>query len=59
MNDADGPMVAEAIYSALYEGNSEFLDPDIIPYALDEAVSKLRKRGLHPNRWAPYVHFGI
>lgn len=59
MNDADGPVVAEAIYRALYEGDSEFLDPEVIPYALDGAVSTLRARGLPPSRWAPYVHMGI
>lgn len=59
MNDADGPIVANTIYEALYEGESEFLDPDVVPYALDEAVGKLRRMGLHRSRWAPYVHIGI
>ena len=59
MNDADGPVVAKTIYKALYEGDAEYFDPEVIPYALDEAVSKLRRRRLHPTRWAPYVHIGI
>jgi hypothetical protein len=39
--------------------DSEFLDPDDVPYALDDAVQKLRKAGLDPSFWATYVHIGI
>ena len=59
MGDIDGPVVAKKLYEALYAGESEYLDPEVIPYALDAAVDKLRRRKLHPSRWAPYVHFGI
>ena len=59
MNDADGPLIAETIYRALYEGDSEYFDPEVVPYALDAAVSKLRRQGYHPSRWAPYIHMGI
>lgn len=56
MNDEDGPKVAQIVYKALFE--SEHLDPDAIAYALDDAVQGLRRAGLPPNRWAPYIHMG-
>lgn len=59
MNDIDGPMVAKMIYEQLFDTESEELDADSIPYALDDAVQKLRADGLHPSRWATYVHFGV
>jgi hypothetical protein len=61
MGDLDGPVIAEGIYSYLFDPNkeSEFLDPDDIPYALDEAVQKLRNSGLEPSFWATYIHIGI
>jgi hypothetical protein len=59
MGDVDGPVVAREVYTDLFDGEGEFLDPDAIPYALDAAVTRLRERGLHPSRWAPYIHLGI
>lgn len=59
MSDADGPEVAETVYRALFSGTSEMLDPNTIPYALDEAMCKLREGGASPIRWAPYIHMGI
>lgn len=59
MSDVDGPVVARRVYAQLFAGDSEFLDPDAIPYALDAAVGQLRAKGLHPSRWAPYVHLGM
>ena len=61
MGDVDGPVVAETVYKELYQGgaDSEVLDPDAIPYALDLAVRKLRAKGLAASRWAPYVHIGV
>jgi hypothetical protein len=56
MGDADGPLVAEHIYSAF--SSAAELDPDAIPYALDEAARVLRKKGLPPSRWATFVHIG-
>lgn len=56
MNDADGPAVAQTVYTELMKNN--MWDPDAVPYALDLAVCELRKRGLAPERWAPYVHMG-
>lgn len=56
MNDIDGPVVAKAVYRELLKG--EFLDLDVVPFALDSAVRKLRAQGLPPSRWAPYIHLG-
>jgi hypothetical protein len=61
MRDLEGPIVAESIYSALFPAgdDAEFLDPDAVPYALDDAIRKLRDSGLDPSFWATYVHIGI
>jgi hypothetical protein len=61
MGDLDGLVIAESIYSSLFSPNkdSEFLDPNDVPYALDEAVQKLRKSGLNPSFWATYIHIGV
>lgn len=59
MGDVDGPKVARHVYEELYQKNAIVVDPDGIPYALDAAVSELRAKGLHPSRWAPFVHMGM
>jgi CHAT domain-containing protein len=59
MGDVDGPIIARIVYEKLFSGNSEMLDFDIVPYALDAAVQKLRAQGLEPSRWASYVHIGM
>lgn len=56
MNDEDGPIVAKTLYSELMK--NDMWDPDAIPFALDLAVRKLRKSGVPPYRWAPYIHMG-
>jgi hypothetical protein len=61
MGDLEGPVVAESVYTALFKAGdpSEHLDPDDVPYALDDAVRKMRESGLDPSFWATYVHIGI
>jgi CHAT domain-containing protein len=59
MGDMDGPVVAGSIYRELFAGNSEELDMDVLPYALDAAVRHLRDQGVEPSRWAPYIHLGL
>lgn len=59
MGDVDGPVVAKKVYEELFGTKEEFLDLDTVPYALDIAVRDLRKRRIHPSRWATYAHFGI
>jgi len=59
MDDIDGPVIAKKVYESIIKGDSEYLDPTTIPYALDAAVQELRGKGLHPSRWATYIHFGM
>lgn len=59
MEDVDGPLVAKLVYEELFKDDPQFFDPDVIPYALDAAVQKLREIGLSPSRWATYVHLGM
>jgi hypothetical protein len=59
MEDVDGPMIAQHVYEEIFNGNSESLDPDAVPYALDAAVGELRRMDLSPSRWATYIHIGM
>ncbi|EIN08249.1 hypothetical protein PUNSTDRAFT_134641 [Punctularia strigosozonata HHB-11173 SS5] len=59
MDDVDGPMIAASVYKTLFGGDSEFLNPDDVPYALDAAVRELEHVHPDPSRWAPYIHLGI
>jgi hypothetical protein len=56
MYDSDGPQVAQWIYEALLK--NEMFSLDDIPYALDDAVQKLRGKGASPKHWATYMHIG-
>jgi CHAT domain-containing protein len=56
MSDADGPYVAKRFYGKLFE--DEAIDVDSVPYALDDAVTALRRTGAPPERWATFVHMG-
>ena len=59
MGDVDGPIIARKVYEELFGGDSEHLDPDDVPYALDAAVALLRKRGMPTSLWATYIHIGL
>jgi hypothetical protein len=56
MNDADGPQIAKMFYERLFI--EDIITLDAIPYALDYAVSELRKSGVPPERWATFIHMG-
>jgi hypothetical protein len=56
MNDLDGPFIAERVYKQIFKDG--VLDLKMVPYALDLAVRELREMGVHPSRWATYVHIG-
>jgi hypothetical protein len=57
MNDLDGPFIAERVYRDIfYQGK---LNLGAVPHALDRAVNELREAGVHPSRWATYVHIGV
>jgi len=59
MNDNDGPLIAGTIYEELFKNPTASLDPGTIPYALDLAIQKLQQNGVHPSRWATYIHVGM
>ena len=59
MNDNDGPLIARSIYEEVFKDPTTSLDPKMIPYALDRAIHKLQQNGVHPSRWATYIHVGI
>lgn len=59
MNGIDGPILARRVYEGLLSSDDEYVDPGAIPYALADAIQQLRGSGVHPARWATYVHFGV
>ena len=66
MNDSLGTDIAKTLYEHLYSGDTHKpLNPDLIAYALDEAVQKIRRkvvakgRHLLPSMWAPFIHIGL
>jgi hypothetical protein len=56
LGDEDGPFVAKEVYRQLL--SKDTLELDDIPYALDQAVQKLRIATPSPGRWATYIHMG-
>lgn len=56
MHDVDGPLITEWFYKALLERDVITLDD--IPYALDEAVTRLRESNVSVARWATFMHIG-
>jgi hypothetical protein len=56
MEDVDGPQVAKLFYERLFA--EDVITIDTIPYALDYAVSELRKSGVPSTRWATFIHVG-
>jgi hypothetical protein len=56
MRDEDGPVISKMFYQKLFEG--DIITADVIPYALDYAVTKLRESGAPVERWAAFVHVG-
>jgi hypothetical protein len=56
MGDADGPRIARYFYKRLFAEDEITLDA--IPYALDQAVTELRKTNVPSERWATFVHMG-
>jgi hypothetical protein len=56
MKDSDGPVIAKLFYEKLFE--SKTINAESIPYALDHAVSTIRKSGASWERWATFIHMG-
>lgn len=59
MDDNDGPEIARTVYEELFKDPDQEVDPKLIPYALDLAVRRLQEKGVHPSRWATYIHLGV
>jgi hypothetical protein len=56
MQDDDGPKVAQSVYESLLKRDALALDD--VPYALDEAVRRLRNEGIPAANWSTYIHVG-
>jgi hypothetical protein len=56
MSDQDGPHIAKCFYEKLFE--RDYMTAEDVPYALDHAVTELRKSGVSPERWATFIHMG-
>jgi hypothetical protein len=56
MRDDDGPVIARAFYERLLERGA--IDVDVVPRALDHAVTKLRENRVPVERWATFMHMG-
>lgn len=59
MGDSEGPIVAQTVYETLFRESTGILDADDVSYAVDSAVTLLRRQGMHPSLWATYMHIGI
>ncbi|MEU6866187.1 CHAT domain-containing protein [Streptomyces sp. NPDC046876] len=58
VGDDTARRVADLLYGALADGAGS-LDPSRAPYALHEAVARIRREDPYrPLAWASYVHFG-
>jgi CHAT domain-containing protein len=60
IEDADGPVLSDALYGAL-KRNLDAGEGLNVAYALHEATAKLRETVPQDDfaRWVPFVHFGI
>jgi hypothetical protein len=56
MTDVDGPIMAASIYKTLFQ--EEVFNLGAVPYALDDAVRRLREQKVDASRWAVFVHMG-
>ncbi|TFK37083.1 CHAT domain-containing protein [Crucibulum laeve] len=58
IKDADGPVIADDVYSRLFN-NGERPDHTQAANALHDAVKKLRANKASFDRWVPFIHVGI
>ncbi|KAJ7263864.1 CHAT domain-containing protein, partial [Mycena rebaudengoi] len=58
MDDKDGPVVAETVYSHLL-GSGKRPQASEAAKALQLAVRKMRDAGVPYERWVPFIHLGI
>ncbi|KAJ7687154.1 hypothetical protein B0H17DRAFT_939722 [Mycena rosella] len=58
MNDGDGPLVAEIVYSHLFRDGCQSQVTDTAE-ALQLAVEELKARKVPYERWLPFIHMGV
>ncbi|KAJ7493869.1 CHAT domain-containing protein [Mycena latifolia] len=58
MNDLDGPLVADIVYSHLFRNRQQPQASDAAE-ALHMAVKELRTRKVPYERWVPFIHMGV
>jgi hypothetical protein len=58
MDDRDGPLVAESVYSHLFGGGKEPQASDAAG-ALQLAMNKLKAQDVPYQRWVPFIHMGV
>ncbi|KAF8163898.1 CHAT domain-containing protein, partial [Mycena galopus ATCC 62051] len=58
MNDEDGPLVAEIVYSHLFR-NGRQPQAGEAAEALHLAVKELKRKNVPHERWIPFIHMGI
>ncbi|KAJ7451978.1 CHAT domain-containing protein [Mycena latifolia] len=58
MNDKDGPVVAEIVYTHLFRGGQQPNASDAAE-ALQLAVKELKARKVSYERWIPFIHMGV
>ncbi|KAJ7766712.1 CHAT domain-containing protein [Mycena metata] len=58
MDDRDGPLVAETVYSHLFKNGREPQATDAAE-ALHLAVNKLKAEKVPYQRWVPFIHMGV
>ncbi|KAJ7661702.1 CHAT domain-containing protein [Mycena rosella] len=58
MNDQDGPLVSEIVYSHLFRNGRQPRTSDAAE-ALHLAVKELKKRNVPYERWIPFIHMGV
>ncbi|KAJ6581986.1 CHAT domain-containing protein, partial [Mycena capillaripes] len=60
MQDEDGPLVAETVYSHLFQnGQQPHVHVGNAAKALQLAVKELKNRNVSYERWIPFIHMGI
>jgi CHAT domain-containing protein len=58
MNDSDGPLVSEIVYSHLFRNGGQAEASDAAE-ALQMAVNKLKAQNVAYERWIPFIHLGV
>ncbi|KAF8157205.1 Hsp70 protein-domain-containing protein [Crassisporium funariophilum] len=57
IDDADGPIVTKAVYSALFK--TPIFDGSVAANALHHVIGQLRANGAPFERWVPFISLGL